>query len=441
MTSRPKIVIIPWGTVIEDYLDPLGRSLTEFRTEMSGGWLFNYVRALQLADTSPTILVFSRDARQVERSVHGPTGVPFLTLPTTSAARLLRHRNFRRSGIGRGGGSPREEATGWSARNTVREAFRYLSTPPMLLARTLRELGAGAVLCQEYEWERFDLLVRLGRRISLPVFGVFQGGSSNAGFLSRAIRGASVRMSAGLVIGSRREAERVHAAYGIPRSAIGQFPNPIGLDEAGASIPGAARAELGIPADAFVVAWHGRVDLYTKGIDLLVEAWQRFTAAGSSAPAVLLLIGSGPHDAELRALLGPRLHDGTVRWIDQYTTDRRRVYHFLSAADVYAFPSRKEGFPVAPLEAMAAGLPLVAAQANGVDEIVPRGEEDGGIRIPAEDAGALAEVFSELVRDPERVARLGAAARRRVAEGFALDPIGRAMRDWLILRGLRTGPR
>jgi hypothetical protein len=441
MISRPGIVIIPWGTVIEDYLDPLGRSLADFRTKVSGGWVFNYVRALQLAGINPSVLVFSRDARRVERSVHGPTGVPFLTLPTTSAARMLRRGKSGRVGNGREGGSPREAATGWSARDTVREAFRYLSTPPLLLARTLREVGAGAVLCQEYEWERFDLLVRLGRRIDLPVFGVFQGGSTNTGFLSRAVRRASVRMSAGLVIGSRREAERVQATYGIPLSAIGPFPNPIGLDEVGILNPGAARAELDIPADAFVVAWHGRVDLYTKGVDLLAEAWHRFIAAEGPSSAVLLLIGSGPHDAQLRALLGPRLHDGTVRWIDQYTTDRHRIYHYLSAANVYAFPSRKEGFPVAPLEAMAAGLPLIAAQAHGVDEIVPRGEEDGGLRIPAEDAGALASAFAELARDPERVGRLGAAARRRVAEGFALEPIGRAMRDWLMVRGLRTAGR
>jgi starch synthase len=248
-----------------------------------------------------------------------------------------------------------------------------------------------------------------------------------------------MRMSAGLIIGSQREAERVRTTYDVPFTAIGQFPNPIALDGSAAPDRLAARAELGIPAEAFVVAWHGRVELHNKGLDLLADAWHRVAAESASEPRILVMVGSGSQDGQLRELLGSRLHDGSVRWMNQYATDRSLIYRHLSAANVYAFPSRVEGFPVAPVEAMSLGLPLVAAQAHGVDEIVPRGEADGGIRFPANDAVALAGVLSELARDPDRVARLGAAARQRVAEGFGMEPVGRAMREFLHRRGLRPG--
>ena len=433
---RPKVVLIPWGTVIEDYLDPIGRSLAEFRTQMTGGWLFNYVQALQLAGVDPVILVFSAEARHVDHAVHEPTGVPFITHPATSIARLVHKPNPRRSGgdLNVGGRQPR--AKGF-LRSIILEASRYLSTPAGLLAHTLRESGASAVLCQDYEWERFDIIVRVGRRLGIPVFGIFQGGSLNAGFISRVVRSSSIRNSAGLIIGSRREVQRVRTTYGIPASAIGEFPNPIPFEEVKVQDARAARSELEIPGDAFVVGWHGRVELHAKGLDLLAAAWHQLVAEASDRPRVLLMIGSGTHDEQLRELLGPRLRDGSIRWLNEYTTDRSRIYHYLSAANVYVFPSRKEGFPVAPQEAMALGLPIVAAQAHGIDEIAPNGEADGAIRIPADDANALAHVLSDLSRDPDRVARLGAAAQRRIAEGFAMKPVGRAMRAWLHQRGLQ----
>ena len=71
-----------------------------------------------------------------------------------------------------------------------------------------------------------------------------------------------------------------------------------------------------------------------------------------------------------------------MQFVEEWVLDRARIRTFLSAADVYAFPSRHEGFAVAPLEAMACGLPIVAADAPGVPDLLACGEACGGIMVP-----------------------------------------------------------
>jgi Glycosyltransferase len=103
---------------------------------------------------------------------------------------------------------------------------------------------------------------------------------------------------------------------------------------------------------------------------------------------------------------------------------------WLSAADIYVTASRVEGMPVAPLEAMACGLPVVATDAQGLPEILEQGEESGGIIIQQEDAGQLAEAVNRM-RDPHLRARLAANALRRAEQGFSIDTVGRQLKALL----------
>jgi glycosyltransferase involved in cell wall biosynthesis len=86
-------------------------------------------------------------------------------------------------------------------------------------------------------------------------------------------------------------------------------------------------------------------------------------------------------------------------------------------------PSRREGLPVALLEAAACGRPLIATDVPGCREIVIPGET--GLLVPVDDAPALAEAIKTLARAPHLRAQFGAAARRIVETQFSADLVGK----------------
>lgn len=109
----------------------------------------------------------------------------------------------------------------------------------------------------------------------------------------------------------------------------------------------------------------------------------------------------------------PRSRDGEISLV----SDREFIRSFLACGDVSAFPSRLEGFPNAPVEAMAAGLPVVAAAASGVREIFQDGENSGGIVIPVNDVAP----------------RLGECGRHK-ARSFSLETVGAQLERVLFSR-------
>jgi starch synthase len=427
--ARPSVALLPWGDLLEDFLDSIGVSLQEFCDEMTGGWLFGYVTALASAGVHTVIICVSRGVTVPTHVVHRPTGATLCLLPPSRA-----YMPLRRLLPSRYGWTVRQALAGtrgmqWVLGLALRELVPYLATPPLRLARELRRHCCSAILCQEYEYPRFDTSVVVGRALGMPVVATFQGGDRPHTRLERLLRPFTVRAASALVIAPASERARVRRQYRVPEARLAEIYNP--LDTASwTRVPRAeARASADLPVDVPVVGWHGRVDLRSKGLDVLVTGWRH--VEDSTDDAWLLLIGSGDDRSALRRLIreaGLR----RVRWIDQYVLDRQHLRTLLSAADVYAFPSRHEGFPVAPVEALALGLPVVAAAAPGISEILAGGERSGGVVVPVGDAVALASALTRLVHDECYRAKLSALARKRATAVFSPEVVGQRLRTVLL---------
>lgn len=415
------VAIVDWSHLLEDYLDNLGVSFEAFRAEMTGGWMFGYIEALRSAGCSPVLFCFSSQVAQPTRYEHEPTGAAIRLLPAPKSYRRVRLRipNPYAVNLAEAAGDLRGPVRLWAA--FLKELSPYLATPLRTLARELRREQCGVILCQDYEHARFDLCALLGRLTGRKVYGTFQGGNWQLSRFERPLRPAALRACSGLIVGSTVEADRLRRRYRVPARKVARIFNPIDLRMWPPMDREQARSILGIPRDARVVAWHGRVDLHRKGLDVLAAAWR--TLRKERPDLRLLLLGTGRDAPALRDLLGSEAH-----WQDEYVNDREVIRRHLAAADVYAFPSRNEGFPVAPVEAMACGLPVVGADAPGVADVL--GDEAGTI-VPTSDAGALARALGPLIDDPVLSARIGAQARKRAEERFSHESVGRELRDFL----------
>jgi glycosyltransferase involved in cell wall biosynthesis len=130
-----------------------------------------------------------------------------------------------------------------------------------------------------------------------------------------------------------------------------------------------------------------------------------------------LLVGDGPDRPVVEEEIGRLELEESVRVLGE----RSDVRELLTTADVFVLSTRSEGLPLSILEAMAAGLPVIASNVGGVAELVVEGET--GMLVPPGDPEALAETIDGLLTDQPLVRRLGEAARMRVAEHFDLAAV------------------
>jgi len=398
--DRGSVAIFPWGDVIEDFLTPIGLDVDAFCDRMTGGWLFGYVAALQSAGWRPVIICASTACDRPTQRVHAGTGATIWIVPGRAVS------------LGR--------SSSW------RSLRQWIAAPATEFARILTKERCTAIVVQEYEYARFDRLVRLGRTLGIPVFATFQGGDQTLSPVEAFVRHESLRQCAGLIVASGAERARLTQRYGPATSPVTDIPNPLDTTEWRAIDRGEARQRLGLNPDAFLAINHGRIAIFRKGLDTLVQAWARCGTAG------LVVIGSGEDDERFGRLLEHANLPG-VRWLASYSTDRELMRTWLSAADIYVTASRIEGMPVAPLEAMACGLPVVATDAQGLPDILADGERSGGIIVPKDDPAAIAGAILRLRDDGGLRARFGAAARRRVETGFSIPQVGQQL-DRLLSR-------
>jgi glycosyltransferase involved in cell wall biosynthesis len=427
------VALLLWGNVIEDFLDRVGLSLDDFCERVTGGWLFGYIQALRYTGWQSVLFLVSRGVEAPTRLRHRPSGTRICILPASKV-----YNGLARGMIDPYGGSVervfgRVSRLRRASRFARKEAAPYLSTPLWALARNLRREGCSVILTQEYEYARFDICAFLGRLLRLPVYATFQGGDRHSGRLERLVRPVAIRAARGLVIGADSEAERVIERYRIATRKIWRIHNPIDLDLWRPMDREEARRQLGLPAQSRIVIYHGRIDIYRKGLDLLLEAWEQICAGPCGRDALLLMIGSGHDAAALRERLAAPNLSG-VRWHDRYELDRTVMRRYLSAADLSVLPSRNEGFPVAPLEAMACGLPVVGSDIPAMLNIIAHGCASGGLIVPREDPKVLAQTIQRLLDSPDLCREFGRSARRNVEGRFSIETVGRQLDEMLSQR-------
>jgi len=184
------------------------------------------------------------------------------------------------------------------------------------------------------------------------------------------------------------------------------------------------RCQLGIPAQAPVVAFVGRLTS-DKGIPELMEAFLQLAA---QFPDLRLLLVGCFEDEDPLPVATRRCVETHPHVIFAGPVQDTATYYAI--ADVLVLPSHREGLPTVVLEAQAAGKPVVGASATGIVDLVVDGET--GLLFPVGDVPALAEALARLITDKALASKLGFAGQEQVIRKFQQEQIWEALyREYL----------
>ena len=297
----------------------------------------------------------------------------------------------------------------WGARRAARranaDAIVAFDMDGVFLARspTPRIASIKGIIADEARFERG------GTRVSLA--------------LQARLEAVHVRRADTVITTSRYAAERLGELYGPLRKPAAIVPEPLDLDRWRSALE-ASSEDPGRTATILCVA-----HLYPrKDVATLLAAVARMRH-----PARVRIAGDGPERARLTEAV-ERLGLASRATLLGHLPFAALAGEYRSA-DVFCVPSRQEGFGIVFVEAMAAGLPVAAARAGAVPEVVADGET--GLLVEPGDAGGLAAVLDRLIADPALRRRLGDAGRQRAARFHPTHVVG----EFLEAVGLSGGRR
>jgi glycosyltransferase involved in cell wall biosynthesis len=191
------------------------------------------------------------------------------------------------------------------------------------------------------------------------------------------------------------------------------------------------RALYGIPDDAFVVGWVGRMTgVKDTGAVLRIVR----SARERGVNAVLCMVGDGPDRERLEQLA----HELGIARATYFVGYQEEVAGYYRLFDAFLLPSVNEGTPVSAIEALASGTPVVATRVGGVPDVVRDGVD--GFLVEPGNADAAAERLAELAVDPALRERLGKSGSAYVRERYSVerlvDDVDRLYRSLLAEKGL-----
>jgi glycosyltransferase involved in cell wall biosynthesis len=239
----------------------------------------------------------------------------------------------------------------------------------------------------------------------------------------------ALRASCATVAVSEATRQDLAASLGIPPSRIHLIRNGIPLRP---GRPDQIRTELGLtPGELLIVAVGNLTP--RKAHWVLLEALVELRREGFDPPWHVAVAGRGPERDRLEAFAREHRIDHRVHLLGV----RDDVPDLLAAAQVFVMPSLWEGLPLAVLEAMHAGLPIVASEASGIPEAITPDVE--GVLVAPGDPAAFARALRRVMGDEGLRARLGAAAQRRARAAFTIA--GMADQYEVLYRGAPVAPR
>lgn len=279
--------------------------------------------------------------------------------------------------------------------------------------------GATVIHCHQYSPFVYSALARPWRP-SLRVVFTEHGRLSDAppSPKRRAVN-RFLRYGATRVFAVSAELREHIVAEGFSERQTGVIYN--GIDVLPAPSPAqrdAVRGQLQLPDSAVVVATVARLDP-VKDLGVLVQAVSQVNA---ETPMRLLVVGDGSERAALEK--AAQAADGGRSTI--FLGHREDARALLAGCDLFANSSISEGVSLTILEAMAAGLPVVATRVGGTPEVV---DDTCARLVPARNVEAMTDALRALARDPQLCAALGRAGRRRVEERFTLERMVREYRE------------
>lgn len=289
------------------------------------------------------------------------------------------------------------------------------------------------------------LITGLRRLVPRHVLGIHLTGVGFAGTAAQGRTGFVYRNVLKLVVGALGQANGSAPAHLFVENPddrarlgeIGAFPEERVTILGGAGVDPVHFTATPLPGlNPARVGFVGRM-VWTKGVDLLVAAFDRMAAEGH--PFKLELCGT-PDPENPRAVPDETLADWNARANLSWKGRVEDIAGFWKNTDICVVPSRGgEGLPRALLEAAACGRPIITTDVPGCRYFVRDGVE--GLIVPPDDAQALTDALRRLILDRSAARRMGQAARERLLSGFTEDHVRTAIRDkYAELLGIASAP-